>query len=215
MAKTVFKNGDEFPSEFANVIFSHVHDGQDDDGHVAKINLTAAAEVDGVLPLANVGDIGTTDVENESDASGELLTDALNLLEYRRVKVVELSGFMELGGFASNQNINYYAQIREYQAEDAEGSILREAVLWVPEVMETATDVYLYIVDASIPAALRPSATQHIPLVVVENAGYLMGMITITPTGNWDIHLYNNSNFTNSAAKGIAAGFIRIRLAVV
>lgn len=63
MAKTLFSRGRVVTSAFLNAVFSHVHDGTgaDDstntDGHASKINLTNAAEVTGILPLANMSPI--------------------------------------------------------------------------------------------------------------------------------------------------------------
>jgi len=60
MAKTVFANGSILTPTFCNAQFGttaatgHVHDGTDVDGHQPKILLTAAAQVQGYLPSANV-----------------------------------------------------------------------------------------------------------------------------------------------------------------
>lgn len=57
MAATEFQNGTIVTPAFLNTIFQasggHRHTGSDDDGHAPKIVLSAAAEIDGVLPRAN------------------------------------------------------------------------------------------------------------------------------------------------------------------
>jgi hypothetical protein len=56
MAKTTFvDNVTRVTAAFLNAIFAHVHDGVDSDGHAAKIDLAAAANVTGLLPTANGG----------------------------------------------------------------------------------------------------------------------------------------------------------------
>lgn len=57
MAKTIFQRGRVVTSAFLNAIFAHVHDGGDEDGKAPMINLTNAAHVTGVLPLANMSPI--------------------------------------------------------------------------------------------------------------------------------------------------------------
>lgn len=75
MAKTLFANGTVVLSTFLNTIFRGAsatgsrHDGQDVDGHLPKINLSADAgavkqEVTGTLPLANMA----THTHNGTDA---------------------------------------------------------------------------------------------------------------------------------------------------
>jgi hypothetical protein len=53
MAKTTFINGTTVTPAFLNAINAHVHDGADTDGHAAKINLTSAANISGLLPVLN------------------------------------------------------------------------------------------------------------------------------------------------------------------
>jgi hypothetical protein len=52
--KTTFVDGTIVEPAFLNAIFDHSHDGVDDDGHSAKINLAQAAQVTGLLPLQNI-----------------------------------------------------------------------------------------------------------------------------------------------------------------
>jgi hypothetical protein len=54
MAKTDFENGTVVSPAFLDAINAHTHDGVDDDGHAAKINLASAAEVTGQLPIENL-----------------------------------------------------------------------------------------------------------------------------------------------------------------
>jgi len=253
MAKTNFENGTIVEDEFLDLVFSHVHDGADNDGHVAKIDLTAAANITGTLPIANIAAIGSDDVDNDSNFPGDDVTAALNDAATRigtiegygsddigndsnfpgddvtaalndaasrigtveeRCIITELSGIMELSGFAANKNVNYYAQIREYKASDGDENIMKIADVWLPQVMDTATDVYLSIVSTTIPAALRPVHDQRVLLGVVEAGGYGSGFIEVTTTGDWAIRNYNGNNFTNGNAKGISAGIIRILLSI-
>ena len=60
MAKTNFVSGTVVTPAFLNAINAHTHDGADTDGHSAKIDLAAAANVTGVLPAANV-DLASAD----------------------------------------------------------------------------------------------------------------------------------------------------------
>jgi hypothetical protein len=54
MPKTDFENGTIVEPGFLDLLFNHVHDGVDSDGHVTKINLDNAAHVSGSLPLSNL-----------------------------------------------------------------------------------------------------------------------------------------------------------------
>ena len=56
MSKTNFANGSFLTPEFANAIFTHLHDGVDGDGHVSQIAL--ASQVSGILPNLNLATVG-------------------------------------------------------------------------------------------------------------------------------------------------------------
>ena len=117
---------------------------------------------------------------------------------------------MELTGFASNKNINFYAQFLRHRAPS--NIVLTEVLLWLPEVLDTSTSNLLTI--TSIPAALRQSVDQRIPLCIADAGVAIVGQIVLTASGDWSLLRFDNTGLAATGTKGIAAQLIRYRLSI-
>jgi hypothetical protein len=122
----------------------------------------------------------------------------------------ETSGIMELKGFVTNGSVNFYAQFLRHRVGTAN---FIEVLLWLPEVVATSTSIYLSLDDASIPAVLRPSTAQTIPVMFYDNGSLTphVGLITLSTTGDWNILKHDGSNMTAVNTKGIGAQCLRYR----
>ena len=215
MAKTTFVNGTIVQPPFLNGVFSHVHDGADSDGHVSKINLDAGAHVAGQLPLTNVATISASAVVDNSQFNQTNVAGALNLTKSALDNIsgdkVEVTGVMKLRGFASDLDVNFYAQIHRHRTST---SILTEVVLHLPEVVGTSTATYLEILGTSIPETLRPSySSQYVFAEVVDDqggsGGPIPGTLQVLSSGNWFLRKYSGSSFAQANEKGIVRQMLR------
>ena len=242
MAKTDFSNGTVVTSTWLDSHYltdgGHKHDGQDDDGHAQKINLSA--EVTGTLPLANLETPGSDDVTNDSTLSGANVSDVLEGLDSNDIgnlstatgsdvtaalndhetrldnhdgDVVVTSGILKLFGFSADQNVNFLGYFRTYRGSSNDMVIVE---LWLPEVYATSTDQYLGFTSGDIPANLRPDVDQKVHVLCFDNSGNtpLHCVLSVNQTGAWDIHRSDGSIFTSSGNKGIAAQIVRYRKSV-
>jgi hypothetical protein len=212
MAKTTFVNGTIVEPAFLNEIFDHNHDATAFDGHVAKINLTAAAEVDGVLPLANVAAIGSSNIVDNSSFALTTVTAVLNAIKTIIDALVgdktRLSGTMLLRGFSDDQNINFYAQLHQHRVGSDTAT---EVLLFLPEVYGESNNASLVIVSSSIPAELRPASNlnQFVAVSIEDNGQPISGTLTVLNTGDWLLRRYDNAVFSSSGTKGIQRQWIR------
>lgn len=210
MAKTNFEHGTIVQEEFLDLVFSHVHDGQDLDGHASKINLTDSAHITGTLPKARLEALTTADVSDVSQFNGSSLTATLNTIysHYQADTLQFLSGNMELSGYSVNKNLPYFAVKITRKVSNATILFID---LHIDETYETSTTIYLNVAGASIPAGLRPESNKSLPIMVFDNGSLepFVGSIRLTPTGDWAIRQYNGDNFTAAGAKGVGGQLLR------
>lgn len=153
------------------------------------------------------------DVQDNLDAEALTRSTADGALDTRLDlydgDTTEASGTtLELFGFTSNLPINWYAQFQRHRCAVVD---LTEVALWLPSTTGTSTDTTLGFASASIPASLRPDVDQVAPIEVYDNNSLVMGILTITTTGDWEIRRWDDTGFTASGTKGLAPQLIRYR----
>jgi hypothetical protein len=120
----------------------------------------------------------------------------------------ETSGIMVLTGFASNLNVNFYAQFHRHRAST---QMLVEVLLYVPLVTGTSNDPTMALNGADIPAALRPDTEEWVPIMIVDNGVQMVGRLQLTTSTNWYIRKYDGASVTATGTKGICAQTIRYK----
>lgn len=175
MSKTNFVNGTIVTPTFLNAVQEHVHDGAASDGHAPKVTLTAAADVTGLLPSANV--------DNDSNVSGADLTAALNSLLVNTGTITE-GNFDAVfvgsptGGhcFTAEKTINI--KYRLWQSGVA--GVPKIVTLMVPALTGTSSSNRMCALNC-LPSAIRPATNLYvsIPISVIDNSVSVLACIRI------------------------------------
>jgi hypothetical protein len=169
MPKTNFGIGTVVEPGWLNSVYAHAHDGENSDGHVAKINLTNASEVSGSLPVAN-------QVDHVHDGT-------------ERAKVnpdTHLLGITPNQFLATVEGVTGVTQITVSYRKYANVPITGFPVtveLYLPEVTGLATGSYVQLSIGSLPEDIRPSASRCCPLFVWNNSSQTIGMAKIMSNG--------------------------------
>lgn len=192
MAKTDFANGTVVTSDFLDSIFQttvagrsssgHVHDGGTTDGHATKVELTAASDVDGMLPRANMVpprgylDGGVLSYVQDSDAwnlgigtvHACLSSDGLMATSGAATKLVIAADGSSFVTWATGNNAGGVA------ASVATAGPSANQWLHVFLIRNPSTEAVDFLLDTSLTAANAPSGyTQYrrIGSVQIEDLG--------------------------------------------
>lgn len=157
---------------------------------------------------------GNIDTEASTRSAADVVLDGR--LDDFDGDTTEKSGTtLELYGYSSNKSITYLAIIKRHRSSNGSNNVLTEVLLWLPETVDTSTDITLGFASASIPSELRPDTDQYADIKVWDNSGGpLCGIVAITASGDWVIKKYDGSSFTAALNKGVAAQLIRYRKSI-
>lgn len=204
MAKTNFQNGTIVTPDFLNGVFSHIHDGVNNDGHCSKINLTNAAEVQGILPFENV----------ESHSHPELE----NALEYLRIREdLRMGGafIITFGGFETYQTIECFWWREQYLVVPASSKYYGVYLVTLAFESLLATSSFASFTSSmstnpTIPEELWPRSQVVAPCTVINNGYEVLGFVNIHTNGIVSFSLLNEDHhpymtFSDQGQKGFNA----------
>jgi hypothetical protein len=235
MAKTNFEYGTVVPQEFLNTIYGqgvnggHVHDGVDKDGHAKKVSLDNAAEVSGVLPLANQAshvhdgtERSKIDLVNHVTGSLPLANQANHVHDgeqrdrihpYHHLEGVGVSEFDATFSEFSSPIVVKFRLFRFFDPTNAKPEIYK---LLIPAFSGVSNSQTLQAPGTNFPWTISSLGSITIPVFVINNGDLLLGSFKIDPTtGNISFGLVRShliqttflgvyySVFTASGTKGV------------
>ena len=208
MAKTTFVQGTIVQPAWLNSVFAHNHNAQDDDGHCPRINLTDAAEVSGVLPVANQVDHVHNGIErNKINPDSHILNCYPGMFSASFV------------GFTTSIQVALSYRINEYNPY-TDPRFPKVVEVYIPEIYGVSNSTQFYA-SGAIPANIRPAisgATGSCFVSVVNGGSVRQGVIHFNWDGSITLSIcqvsgseiaYNSSGWAATGAKGIYATCIK------